>query len=92
MTLRFHIDPETALPHIYRHGVREEEVFEVLDAPGPVIHSRRQTQMVLGQTRAGRYLKVVCVPDEEGDGVFVATAYTLRGHELAAYRRRRRRQ
>jgi hypothetical protein len=90
MTLRFHIDPETDLPHIYRHGVREDEVFEVLDAPGSVIHSRRQTQTVVGQTRAGRYLKVVCVPDEEGDGVFVITAYTLRRKGVVAFRRRRR--
>jgi hypothetical protein len=85
------MDPETDLPHIYNHGVREHEVYEVLDSPGAVIGGRRQTQMVLGQTRVGRYLKVVCVPDEVGDGIFVVTAYTLRGNELAAYRRRRRR-
>ena len=40
----------------------------------------------------GRYLRVVYVPDEEGDGVFVVTAYPLAGRQLKAFRRRRRRR
>jgi len=31
--LRFYPDPETAEPHIYNHGVSEEEVEEVLEDP-----------------------------------------------------------
>jgi hypothetical protein len=34
---------------------------------------------------------VVYVPAEEGDGVFVVTAYDIRGKPLQAYRKRRRR-
>jgi hypothetical protein len=34
MNIRFYIDPETGLPHIYNHDVDEEEVKEVLDSPG----------------------------------------------------------
>ena len=30
MNLRFYIDPETGYPHIYRHGVGEYEVEDVL--------------------------------------------------------------
>jgi len=34
MRPRFHIDPETGLPHIAEHGVTEDEVGEVLRRPG----------------------------------------------------------
>ena len=33
MDLWFNIDPETGLPHIYRHGIEEYEVEDVLDNP-----------------------------------------------------------
>lgn len=36
MTIRFYIDPETGLPHIYGHAVDETEVEEVLRAPGKI--------------------------------------------------------
>lgn len=49
-------------------------------------------RVALGQTRAGRYLRVIYVPDEGGTGIFVITAYDLRGKALAGYRRRRRRK
>lgn len=48
--------------------------------------------MAIGQTKAGRYLRVIYVPDPEPDSVFVITVYELRGKPLAAYRRRRRRK
>jgi hypothetical protein len=35
---------------------------------------------------------VIYVPDEEGDGVFVVTAYPLAGKQLKAFRRRQRRR
>ena len=34
MDIRFNIDPETGQPHIYEHGVTEDEVGEVLRRPG----------------------------------------------------------
>jgi hypothetical protein len=46
----------------------------------------------MAQTSAGRYLKVVFVPDPDGDGGFVVTAYELRGKGLKAYRRNKRRK
>jgi len=42
--------------------------------------------------QAGRYLRVIYVPDPEPDSVFVITAYDLRGKPLIVYRRRRRRK
>ena len=34
MNICFYIDPETSLPHIYKHGVDESEVEDVLRSPG----------------------------------------------------------
>jgi len=34
MKIRFYIDPEADLPHIYNHDVRENEVEDVLLKPG----------------------------------------------------------
>jgi hypothetical protein len=48
--------------------------------------------VVIGKTRAGRYLRVIYVPDPEPGSVFVITAYELRGKPLFAYRRRLRRK
>ena len=50
------------------------------------------SRQAVGQTTAVRYLRVVYVPDEAGDGVFVITAYPLTGKALQANRRRQRRR
>lgn len=92
MNIRFYIDPETGGPHIYRHGVTEEETADVLRNPGEDRPGREGARVVIGQTRRGRYLRVIYVPDSEPDSVFVITAYELRGKPLTAYRRRRRRR
>jgi hypothetical protein len=92
MPVRYYLDPETREPHIYNHGVGEEEVEDVLRAPGEDRPGREGSRVALGQTRAGRYLRVIYVPDPEPQSVFVITAYELSGRPLAAYRRRRRRR
>lgn len=92
MTIRFYIDPETGVPHIDGHAVDEEEVEEVLRAPGEDRPGREGSRVAIGQTRARRYLKVIYVPDPEPDGIFVITAYQLIGKPLLAYRRRRRKK
>ncbi len=91
MDFRYHIDPETDLPHIYGHGVTEAEAEYVLRNPGEDRAGRDGSRHALGQTATGRYLHVIYVPDEEGDGVFVVTAYDIRGKPLQAYKKRRRR-
>ena len=90
MKLRFYIDPATDEPHIYHHGVEEDEVEDVLVRPGEDRPGREGSRVAIGQTQGGRYLRVIYVPDPEPDSVFVVTAYELRGKPLAAYRRRRR--
>jgi hypothetical protein len=44
------------------------------------------------ETRGGRYLRVIYVPDPEPDSLFVITAYELGPKALRALRRRRRRK
>ena len=91
MELRFYIDPETGLPHVYGHGVTEDEVRQVLARPGLNLAEDRNSRAIMGQTDAGRYLKVVFVPDQGRASGFVVTAYELRGNALKRYRRAKRR-
>lgn len=92
MELRFHLDADTGQPHIYGHGVREEEVRQVLRRPGEDRAGTEGSRVAIGQTAAGRILKVIYVRDSTGDGVFVVTAYDLTGKPLKAYRRRQRKR
>lgn len=89
MKIRFYNDPETGQPHIYKHHVTEQEVVEVIyfqleDRPG-----REDSRIMIGCAESGRYIKVVYVQEE--DGIFVITAYELKGKPLSAYKRRRKR-
>ena len=92
MGIRFYNDPDTGQPHIFGHGVTEQEVGEVLRAPGEDLPGPEGSRMKLGQTLAGRHLQVIYVPDEDPSSVFVITAYELRGKAKKAYRRRQRRK
>ena len=74
MDLRFRTDPETGLPHVYDHGVQECEVEDVLENPGEVRRSRRGSRIAHGQTRAGRYLRVVYTLTPATGQVLVITA------------------
>ena len=88
MKVRFYIDPETDVPHIYNHGVNEDEVEEVLSNAGEDRPGREGARVAMGQTKSGRYLRVIYVPEAEPNSVFVITAYELKGKPLKAYRRR----
>jgi hypothetical protein len=74
MKVRFYLDPETGEPHIYGHGVSEEEVVDVLSGSGEDRSGRDGSRVALGQTGTGRYLRVIYVPDPAPDSVFVITA------------------
>jgi hypothetical protein len=91
MNLRFNPDAETGLPHIYTHNVSESEVEQVLRNAGEDRRGDANSWVALGQTDAGRYLRVIYVRDPTPDSVFVITAYDLDGKALKAYRRRMRR-
>lgn len=92
MDLRFYLDPETGEPHIHNHGVREEEVQEVLEDPGEERPGDNDARVAIGATEAGRILRVIYSRDPVPGSVFVITAYDLRGKPLVAYRRRQRRK
>ena len=92
MNICYYLDPTTGQPHIFEHGVDEREVQDVLETPGEDRPGRDGSRIAVGQTRAGRYLRVIYVPDPEPESVFVVTAYELKGKPLLAYRRRRRRR
>ena len=89
MDLRFYIDPETSLPHIYGHGVQEHEVEDVVRSPGED-RQGRDSRVAIGQSQGGRYLRVIYKRDMDSDSVFIITAYDLTGRPLSAYRRRMR--
>jgi len=68
----------------------EEEVEEVLDRPFEDRPGHEGSRVASGQTRAGRYVRVIYVPDPEPDSVFVITAYELGPKAKRALRRRRK--
>ena len=92
MKLRFYVDPVTGTPHLYDHGVSEEEVEDVLRLPLEERSGKEGSRVALGRTVAGRYLRVIYVPDPETDSIFVITAYPLGAKAKKALLRRRRRR
>lgn len=92
MNIRFYIDPQTGSLHIYNHDVDEEEVEDVLENPGEDRPGYEGSRVAFGQTRGGRFLRVIYVRDPQPDSVFVITAYDLRGKPLQAYRGRLRKK
>jgi hypothetical protein len=92
MEIRYYEDPDTGMPHIYGHGVTEDEAQQILARPVENLGLEDDKRMALGKTRSGRHLCVVYVPDPEPNSVFVITAYEMRGKFLKAFRRRRRRR
>jgi len=90
--IRFYKDPESSETHMAHHGVSEQEAREVLARPLEDRPGREGSRVALGRTAAGRYLRVIYVPDPEPDSVFVITAYDLGPKAKRALRRRRRRK
>jgi hypothetical protein len=90
--LRFYLDPETGQAHIRLHGVTELEVEQVLERPIEDRAGREGSRVTIGQTRGGRYLRVIYVTDSGPNSVFIITAYELGGKPLDAFRRRRRKK
>jgi hypothetical protein len=90
--VRFYTDRETGEPHVRGHGISEQEVRDVLHRSLEDRQGREGSRLALGQTRAGRYVRVVYVPDPEPGSVFVITAYEIGPKTKQALRRRRRRK
>jgi hypothetical protein len=53
MDVRFYTDPETGQPHIYGHGVAEDEVREVLRRPGEDRAGDDDSRLAIGQMLPG---------------------------------------
>lgn len=92
MIIRLYRDPETGLPHIYGHNVNEDEVRDVLSSAIEDRAGHDGSRVALGKTSAGRFLRIIYVPDREPDSLFVITAYDLGGKALQALRRRLRKK
>ena len=92
MKVRYYLDKESRVPHMYGHSVKEKEVEEVLARPNEDRRGRSGSRVAIGQTAGGRFLRVIYVPELETDSVFVITAYELSGKPLAAFKRRHRRK
>jgi hypothetical protein len=90
--IRYFIDPATRLPHIYEHGVSEREVEDILSKPLQDIRGRDNSRIAVGLTEAGRYLRVIYVPDVAPDSLFVVSAYELGPKAKRAVRRKRRKK
>ena len=90
MNVRFYIDPATDQPHVYGHSVVEEEVEDVLARPMEDRAGRDGSRIALGQTEAGRCLRVIYVPDPRPGSVFVVTVYELGEKAQKALRRRQK--
>ena len=54
MNLRFYLDPATGEPHIYNHGVMEDEVEDVILRPGEDRIGREGARVAIGQAQSGR--------------------------------------
>ena len=92
MDVRFYIDPATGEPHLRRHEVTEAEAQQVLGNPLEDRPGAEGSRIAIGRTPSGRMLRVIYVPDTDGESLFVVTSYELTGKPLAAFRRRRRRK
>jgi hypothetical protein len=78
MIIRFYRDQATGEPHIYNHGVTEEEVEEVLRRPGEDRRGREGSRVAIGQTQPGRSLRVIYVPDPS-QTVYLSSPHTSCG-------------
>lgn len=92
MDRRFFIDPISGLPHIYTHDVTEQEVDDVLDRPLEDRPGSDGARVAVGQTRAGRYVRVIYVLDPAPGSIFVVTAYEIGPKAKKALRRRPRKK
>ena len=91
MNLRFNLD-SFGDPHIWNHNVSETEVAEAMADPLESVKGRGTSVIAIGQTRSGRYIKVIYSPDDVGDGIFIVTAFDVPPKQIRALMRRKRRR
>jgi 6-phosphogluconolactonase (cycloisomerase 2 family) len=91
MNIEFYIDSDTGVPHIARHRVEKWEAVDVLENAQADYNARDGTRAALGQTRDGRYLRVIYRRLDGGDRRII-TAFDLSPSAKRALRRSRRRR
>lgn len=92
MKVRYNMDVDTGLPHMYRHGVSEDEVEDILTHPLEARRGEGGSTVLMGKTQSGRFLRVIAAFDPDRQGCFVITAYDVRGKALQGLRRRMRKR
>ena len=92
MKLRFYVNPDSGELEISKHGVTEEEVHEIFDAPDEDVRGRSGTRTVIGRTASGRWLMVVYTRQTNPDSCFVISAYAPTPNAIKALRARLRKK
>ena len=92
MKVRWYIDPETGEPHVLRHGVSLTEVAEAIDRVLEDRAGKKGARVMIGRSDGGRIIRVVYVPDDDPESIFVITAFQLAPKALKALRRRMKRR
>ena len=92
MEVRYYVNPMTGRPHVLDHSVTEDEVEFVLATSDDDRRGTGSSRICTGPTHGGRLIRIIYVPDDDGEGLFVVTAYPLSGKQKSAARRRRRRR
>ena len=64
MNIRFYIDPKSGLPHIYNHGVDEDEVEQALANRGEDRAGDKDSRIAIGQTDATIFARNICAGSE----------------------------
>ena len=90
--IRWYIDPDTDEPHVLKHPVTLDEVEEAVAGVVEDRVGKDGSRVLIGRTEGGRFLRVIYVPDDDPDGIFVITAYPVGQKPLWALRRRLRRK
>ena len=92
MEIDFYIDPDTGLPHIAGRGIEGWEAIDVLLRPEADYNGQDGTRHAVGQTRNGRYLRVIYRRIASDGSRLVITAFDLPPKAKQALRRHRRRR
>ena len=89
--IEFYVEPDGTV-HIHRHAVSEDDVAEVLDNKPETRKEADGSQIALGMTLDGRFLRVVYLPNQESGTIFVITAFEPGRTTKRGWRRRQRRK
>lgn len=78
---------EWNVEHISRHHVVPSEVEEVKQSDPLVQEGNAGRVVIIGQTKAGRFLEVVLDPENAAGDYYVVTAHTASRKDRTLYKR-----